>query len=194
MDFNHLVKICLVFLAFLFISNAYAATQAPAIVCDQAYALCTSAACIPDPKQPGHAICDCVVNKGKSAGFTSCEQRKPFVDTYKAMHVVSTFSFEQLTTKKSLTCSKGMPWNNCVDMPCTVDPQNTNRAICNCKIDNTQAFFTFGGNCDSNTCATGFWSGATQGAASNALRNALDKAENPVSFISCPVNTANTVR
>ncbi|WBV63555.1 hypothetical protein PGH43_01460 [Legionella pneumophila 130b] len=41
-------------------------------------------------------------------------------------------------------------------------PQNSKRALCLCTIENTQAFFTFGGDCNTNTCATGFWSGATQ--------------------------------
>nr|WP_229309773.1 hypothetical protein [Legionella pneumophila] len=57
-------------------------------------------------------------------------------------------------------------------MPCTVDPQNSERALCVCKIERSQAFFTFGGDCNTNTCATGFWSGATQ-ANSIILRNAL---------------------
>ncbi|MDR3478979.1 MAG: hypothetical protein P4M14_13225 [Gammaproteobacteria bacterium] len=191
MDFKSLLKLSLIS-AFLCISNMSAATQAPAIVCDQTYALCTSAACIPDPNNSERTICDCAVMKGKSAGFTTCAQRKPFVDKYKAEHLISTFSFEQFAAKKSLTCPQGAPWSNCVDMPCTQDSQHPNHAICSCTVNNTQAFFTFGGECINSTCESGFWSGATQGTASDALRDALDIVEkNPAMPIACPANINN---
>lgn len=192
MDFNCILKTSLIFAISVIFSSSYAATNLHAIVCDQAYALCTSARCVPDPKNPSASICDCVAQNGKSAGFTTCEKRKPYVDQYKATHLVSTFSFEQFAEKKTLSCPKGNPWSNCVDMPCSVDPQNTNRAICLCQLNNTQAFFSFGGNCESNTCASGFWSGAVPGEASNVLRDALIKdASSPVSSASCSVNGAN---
>jgi hypothetical protein len=190
MDFNRLLKVGLIF--GMFLSNAYAGTSPHAIVCEQSYALCTSAACIPDPKNPDKSICDCVVQQGKSAGFTACKKRKPSVDQYNVTHLISTFSFEQFASKKSLTCPKGMPWSNCVDMPCTVDPHNTNRAICLCQVNTTQAFFTFGGDCKTNACTSGFWSGAVAGPASVALRDALNDGVNkPVVPVSCPGITAN---
>lgn len=186
MDFTRLLKISLIVFAFIFFSNGYAATTARAIVCEQTYALCTSAACVPDPKNPHQSICDCVVKQGKSAGFTHCEKRKPHVDQYHATHLVSTFSFEQFATKKSLNCPKGKPWSNCVDMPCVIDPQNSSRAICLCELNASQAFFTFGGDCDNKACTTGFWSGATKGAASESLRDVLNsELKNPVSPNSC---------
>lgn len=190
MDFNRIIKAISIFVMFIVISNSYAATPS-AIVCDQAYALCTSAPCLPDPNNPGKSICDCVVQQGKSAGFTTCEKRKPYADQYGVTHLISTFSFEQFTSKKALNCPKGKPWSNCVDMACTVDPQNANRAICVCPLSNAQAFFTFGGDCDSNACSTGFWSGAVAGSsASVALRDALLKSvSNPVSPVSCPIKT-----
>ncbi len=192
MDFNRLIKAILIVGVFLFLSNTYAVTPPHAIVCEQAYALCTSAPCLPDPNNPNKSICECVVQQGKSAGFTTCEKRKPQTDQYKATHLISTFSFEQFSSKKSLACSKGMPWSNCVDMPCTVDPQNAHRAICLCQLNATQAFFTFGGNCESSACATGFWSGAVPGPASDALRDALNKVtDKPVVPASCSINSAN---
>lgn len=185
MDFNRLVSLVFImFTASLFFSNACAKNLPHAIVCEQTYALCTSAMCIPDPKDPAKLICDCAIQQGKSAGFTSCVKRKPYMDQYRATHLVSTFSFEQFSSKKFMTCPKGKPWSNCVDMPCTVDPQNTNHAICLCQLSAAEEFFTFGGSCDSNTCATGFWSGATRGPASDALRNAFD---HPVIPIACPI-------
>lgn len=133
----------------------------PPNVCEQDYALCTSARCIPMPGSLTKAMCDCVVEKGNSVGYKTCEERKPKPNKYKAITLISTFSFEHLSEKKPMNCPKGTPWTNCVDMPCTVDPQNAKRAICLCKIESTQGFFTFGGGDDSDTCATGFWSGAT---------------------------------
>ncbi|WP_454780344.1 hypothetical protein [Legionella sp. WA2022007384] len=147
---------------FFFLANGFAQTSATPIICDQDYALCTSARCIPTPGSLTDAICDCVVEKGKSAGYKTCEERKPVRDRYKVMSLVSTFSFEQFATKRPMNCAEGLPWTNCVDMLCTVDPQNSKRALCNCKIESKQAFFTFGGDCNTATCATGFWSGATE--------------------------------
>jgi hypothetical protein len=192
MDFNHLFKTILIFGISIFLSNTYAETSHNAIVCEQPYALCTSAPCIPDPKNPGKSICDCVVQQGKSAGFTACEKRKPSIDHYKVTHLISTFSFEQFASKKALTCPKGMPWSNCVDMPCTTDPRNTNHAICICELNATQEFFTFGGNCETHACTSGFWSGAVQGPASIALREALNKVvSNPAPPVICPTNSSH---
>ena len=191
MDFNHIVKASLIFVIVTFFSCASAATTPHAIVCEQTYALCTSAKCLPDPNNAGKSLCECAVQQGKSAGFTTCDKRKPYLDQYRATHVISTFSFEQFGSKKSLSCPKGAPWSNCVDMPCTVDPQNSDRAICLCELNVTQAFFTFGGNCESDACTSGFWSGAIPGSASDALRNALNNgASNPVAPLSCSINAA----
>lgn len=158
--------------AFFFLTNSFAEEPAKPIICDQDYALCTSARCIPAPGSSTNAICDCSVEKGKSAGYKTCKERKPVEDKFKVTSLISTFSFEQFATKRPMNCPEGLPWTNCVDRLCTVDPQNSKRALCNCMIERTQAFFTFGGDCNTNTCATGFWSGATQ-ADGIILRKAL---------------------
>ena len=175
MDFNGLLKLTLLFIVSLYLSDTSAANSPRAIVCAQTYALCTSARCIPDPEDASKTICECVVQQGKSAGFGSCEKRKPTIDQHDVMHLISTFSFEQFSMKKSMNCAKGQPWSNCVDMPCTVDPQNPKRALCICRLHLAEDFFTFGGNCDSKSCANGFWSGAQRGLSSDTLRAALNK-------------------
>lgn len=186
MEFNHSVKLLLLISLFTFSLNSYATASPSAIVCEQSYALCTSAPCIPDPKTPGKSLCTCSVEQGQSAGFTTCDKRKPYLDKYNVTRLISTFSFAQFSSKKSLDCPQGAPWSNCVDMPCTVDPQNANRAICQCELSTTPAFFTFGGNCESASCKTGFWSGATKGEASDALRHALEKViSNPAAPTMC---------
>jgi hypothetical protein len=166
-------RLCLLCSLLLFCVHSQAASP---IVCDQMYALCTSARCLPSPENPDIALCECVTEKGSSVGFTSCEKRKPSYTKYKTLTLISTFSFAQFATKKSMSCPKGTHWANCVDMPCTVDPQNDKRAVCLCSLNATQPFFTFGGTCETDTCATGFWSGATAGEDSELLRQALVEA------------------
>ena len=168
---NHRYFIFL-FLCSFFVSPAYSAENAKPIVCNQEYALCTSASCVPDPRHPEYAICSCVVETGDSVGFKTCAKRTPKQGKFKVKEITSTFSFKQFDTKKSMNCARGTPWTNCVDAPCTVNPMDAAKALCSCKIIHNEAFFTFGGDCDTSSCGTGFWSGAnvTMG---NSLRIAL---------------------
>ena len=162
---------------FFFMTTAHAASQAKPIICEQKYALCTSAPCIPDPRHPGFALCTCDVKEGTSAGYTTCKYRQPKEAADKTTQIISTFSFAQFDTKKALNCTKGMPWTDCVDSPCTINPMNHDQAICSCPVKHTQAFFTFGGDCKTDTCSTGFWSGNTD-AAGIILRDAMFKKLN----------------
>ena len=157
------------------------------IICDKTYALCTSAHCIPNPNQPNEAICFCDVHEGKSLGRTACTKRDPYIDHMGVKRVISTFSFEQFSSKKCMTCPSGTPWTDCLDQPCTVDPLDSSKAICACKVIRTGAYQTFGGNCDTSTCDGGFWSGATvegNEASTKSLMQALDLREPPTSFCS----------
>ncbi len=185
---RHFIFLILSFL----MTTSYAVTP---VVCSQAYALCTSAPCVPDPRHPEFAICSCVVEQGDSVGFNTCDKRAPKQDQFKTTQLISTFSFAQFKTKKSMTCKTGIPWTNCVDAPCTVNPIDPTKAICSCKIENHQAFFTFGGDCDVKQCANGFWSGATS-SSDTLLRNALYKklkiAPNLHSNSTCPINGADS--
>lgn len=170
----------------------YAAVAPKIIICNQDYALCTSAACVPDPRHANYALCSCVIEKGNSAGYTSCAKRMPKQGQFKTKYLVSTFSFEQFNSKKSMVCSKGMPWTNCVDAPCTVNPLEPNKALCSCAINYSQSFVTFGGECNVATCVNGFWSGATI-STSHALRQALSSTlkimNNPWPNMACPLTT-----
>ena len=131
-------------------------------VCDQAYVLCTSAPCIPDPTDPKNkSICECVVQVGKSFGNTSCEARKPKTLPDGSKALISTYSFEQAPTMQIMTCSSGKPWSNCLDQSCIVDPVDTKRAICTCNIMREGKFVTYGGSCDKGSCGLVYWSGAT---------------------------------
>ena len=40
-------------------------------------------------------------------------------------------------------------------------PSDSKKAICVCDVLRTEEWITLGGNCDTATCTTGYWSGAT---------------------------------
>jgi hypothetical protein len=161
------------------------------ISCTQEYALCTSAPCVPDPRHPDYAICSCIVENGLSLGYSSCEKRVPKTGKNNVKQLTSTFSFAQYDTKKGMQCSEGNPWTNCLDEPCTVNPMNPKQAFCSCKIVYKQPFFTLGGNCDANTCKTGYWSGAAVSDSMvlpNTLFKLLKISKNPWPDSACPGN------
>jgi len=149
-------------LAFLVASGASADGAEGNFVCDQPYVLCTSAPCIPDPTRPSdRSICQCAVQVGKSYGNTPCEARKPKTLADGTRALISTYSFEQAPMMRIMRCPAGNPWSNCLDQPCTVDPIDSKRAICTCKIVREGTFVTYGGSCDTGSCSLGYWSGAT---------------------------------
>jgi len=115
----------------------------------------------PIPITQKKAICHCEVQKGKSFGQTGCSQRNPHTDMYGVHYVTSTYSFHDFATKSVMTCPSGKPWTDCLDQPCTVDPEDPTVAICKCEIKRSENFVTLGGDCDTKTCDTGYWSGAT---------------------------------
>lgn len=131
-------------------------------LCTQQYALCTSAQCIPLPDDPAKAVCFCDVHSGQSMSTIPCKNLKPSFDDNGIRTVYSTYSLEQFKEgKKGMKCPDGSPWTWCLNKRCTVDPMDNNRAICVCDVMRAGAWMTLGGNCDTSTCTTGYWSGAT---------------------------------
>jgi peroxiredoxin len=51
-------------------------------LCNQRYALCTSAACEPSRTNPNISVCRCKVSSGYSVGFKSCERERRTVGNY----------------------------------------------------------------------------------------------------------------
>lgn len=136
--------------------------QPPLKICEHEYALCTSAKCIPDPSNPGQAVCFCDVKEGKSMSTTRCKNLKPKTDSKGIRTVYSTYSLDQyLEGKKGMQCPDGTPWSWCLNKKCTVDPMDPKKAVCVCDIMHEGEWVTLGGNCDTTTCQTGYWSGAT---------------------------------
>lgn len=131
-------------------------------VCQFQYALCTSALCVPQPNNPEQAICFCDVEEGKSMSTVPCHTIQPSTDANGIRNIYSTFSLDQFKQgKKAMKCPNGTPWTWCLNKQCTIDPANSKKAICVCDVvRNTGEWMTLGGNCDTSTCETGYWSGA----------------------------------
>jgi hypothetical protein len=126
-------------------------------LCDQRYALCSSAPCEPPLAGATTVKCRCVVLDGYSIGFTACDERAP-----KGRALVSTFSTQNMTSEsRFMVCPAGNTWANCLDAPCMVDPTDATRATCECPIVTSGEFLTVGGACDVTTCSSVVWSAAT---------------------------------
>ena len=136
--------------------------QAENYLCQQQFALCTSAPCIPQPGNPKVAICSCDVEEGPNLATVACDTLKPSTDADGVRTIYSTYSPKQFQHgKRVLKCPSGTPWTWCLNAPCTVDPANPKKAICACDIKRTGEWITAGGDCDTATCKTAYWSGAT---------------------------------
>jgi hypothetical protein len=157
-------------------------------LCKHQYALCTSALCIPQPGDPTKAICFCDVQEGASMSSVPCNTIQPSTDANGIVTVYSAFSLEQFKEgKKVLTCASGTPWTWCLNKRCTVDPSDPKKAICVCDVLRTGESITLGGNCDTATCSTGYWSGATVkdfNEATSFMAKALSLDPSPVKW--CP--------
>jgi hypothetical protein len=140
----------------------YKTSQTGTYLCQHSYALCTSALCIPQPGNHNQAICSCDVEEGPNMSTTPCNKLKPSTDAYGIQTLYSTFSLDQFTQgKKSMKCPDGTPWTWCLNKRCTVDPSNPRKAICVCDVMRSGEWTTLGGNCNTATCETGYWSGAS---------------------------------
>jgi peroxiredoxin len=128
-----------------------------AYLCDQRYALCTDAACVPSKTDPSIVICACAIKTGYAVGFKSCDQRAPSGST---LH--SNFSTQLVTSAtRVMTCPASDQWANCLDVVCEIDPSDPSKANCQCQLVKTGPTVTFGGNCDTTTCSSVIWSAAT---------------------------------
>ena len=159
-------------------------------LCNQPYALCTTASCEVSKTDPNIAVCHCVVQNGYSLGNTSCTQRKPSGDT-----LVSSFSTQNVNSNfHVMTCPANTPWANCLDMTCQVDATNPALANCQCQLVKTGTPLTFGGGCDTSTCKTVIWSAITAKLPSNAqYETAMHAVNQPVTFPEpCPSPTPKT--
>ena len=160
--------------------------QAENYLCQQQFALCTSAPCIPEPGNPTVAICSCDVEDGPSLASVACDTVKPSTDANGIRTVYSQFALKQWQQgKKTLKCPSGTPWTWCLDKRCTVDPANPKKAICACDVVRTGEWITAGGNCNRATCNTAYWSAAPLDAFSDGtdfLLKSLKLKNSPVTW------------
>jgi hypothetical protein len=60
-----------------------------------------------------------------------------------------------------MKCSERGLWVQCLDVVCQVDSHNPKQASCQCVNQRTKNFYTFGGDCRTETCNTVIWSATT---------------------------------
>ncbi len=173
---------------FTFAFGSEQAAKSNMQLCKHQYALCTSALCIPQPGDPTKAICFCAVEEGASMSSVPCDTNQPSSDANGIRTVYSAFSLEQFKEgKKVLQCPNGTPWTWCLNKRCTVDPSDSKKAICVCDVLRTEEWITLGGKCETATCTTGYWSGATVkdfNQATSFMVKALSLDHSPVEW--CP--------
>lgn len=148
-------------LLFIFLTPLAFATTNGSVICTQPYAICASAPCMPIPGNMRSALCSCKVETGASFGNTSCNYRKSQKVAYGLTQIISTYSFAEAKTNPVMSCPAGTPWTNCLDAKCIIDPNAPGRAVCTCKVVTIGKYVTYGGNCNTDSCKTFLWSGAT---------------------------------
>ncbi|WP_082978714.1 MauE/DoxX family redox-associated membrane protein [Mycobacterium sp. 1081908.1] len=165
-------------------SNVNAFEVDGAWLCNQTFALCTTAPCVPSPTDPNISICNCVVVNGYSVGFKNCTER-----AQTGSKVRSAFSTVNVNANFGvLSCPSGVPWANCLDVECEIDATNPAVAKCQCLTVKTGESLTFGGGCDTATCTSTIWSAATPDLpATTQYRKGMNQIGQPVNFPkTCP--------
>ncbi|SFN22365.1 hypothetical protein [Dokdonella immobilis] len=121
-------------------------------ICDGRYALCSSAACSIDAKDPQHATCRCEGPlDGLNIGDSTCQSR--------AATLTSTFSVWDLTrtakkaAKHSLACTgeDAGVWAFCLDAPCAVHADGS--VTCHCTMSEASDYYTFTDACPADAKA-----------------------------------------
>ena len=172
-------------------SGGIAGAQDKPLICDQQFALCTSANCIPAPGNPKVALCTCDVwdTKGGTIGVASCDAVKPSTDANGWRTVFSYFALTQsYQGKRVMKCAAGTPWAECLNAKCSVDPANPSKAICACEtMFQTGEWVTWAGNCNTQSCSKGFLNGTTAAEVLpgiDILTKELDLKKSPVNWCS----------
>jgi hypothetical protein len=154
-------KLSFFLLTLLSFFNAYANGIPQPVVCNNQYALCTSAYCATDPTDKSHVLCVCNVLEGNNVGYRPCEQRSSQQTGDNLVQIFSEYSFAEFETKKFLTCEAGSNWADCLDAFCIIN-ENPHQANCQCTMKSNEAFITMGGNCDHKSCQSKLMSGVKE--------------------------------
>lgn len=155
-------------------------------LCNQTYALCTTAACAPPEGDATTVSCPCVVLDGYSFGMKTCSERVP-----SGQNLISNFSTQNVNSGfNAMACPEDAPWANCLDYPCQLDAQNPALATCQCQLLEKGPSLIFGGRCNPESCTATIWSGAAPPgvlAQYTAAMGCVDQQVQPLT--ACPAAT-----
>jgi hypothetical protein len=155
-------------------------------LCNQTYALCTTAACEPPDGDATTVACPCVVLDGYSFGMKTCSERAPVGE-----NLISNFSTQNVNSGfMAMACPADAPWANCLDYPCQLDPQNPALATCQCQLLETGPSLIFGGRCNPESCTSTIWSGAAPPGVLAQYTAAMECVDQQVAALTvCPAAT-----
>jgi len=159
-------------------------------LCNQTYALCTTAACAPPDGDSTTVSCPCVVLDGYSFGMKTCSERAPSGE-----NLISTFSTQNVNSGfMAMACPADAPWANCLDYPCQLDPQNPALATCQCQLLEAGPSLIFGGRCNPESCTSTIWSGAAPPGVLAQYTAAMGCVDQQVASLAvCPGTTSTPV-
>jgi hypothetical protein len=108
-------------------------------LCNQPYALCTSAKCIASDN-PNIVTCNCPIEIGCSMGTVDCSTLEPFTSN-SVDYIYSTFNPSQYFEKNmnSYKYPNNINYASCLNQICTIDPSDPTNAICQCPLVNDNA-------------------------------------------------------
>jgi hypothetical protein len=149
------------------------------VICDQPYALCDTAYCVPSQDDPSTVICSCSVENGPSLGGDNCSVLAPigmFINEngewmikagYAVGQITSTYSFHNAAPVEGReidpdntsadysgdvylkTCENG-DWADCWNKPCSVLPEDITADITTDRKASENAVCDCGLNLDSS--------------------------------------------
>lgn len=108
-------------------------------LCNQPYALCTSAQCTASPNNPNIVICNCPIENGCSMGKANCSALQPF-SANGIDYIYSTYNPSQFFEKDINVYQYPNKYNtstqfaNCLDQVCIIDPSDPTSAFCQCPL------------------------------------------------------------
>ena len=97
-------------MAGIVVASGYSKIKSENRLCNQQFALCTSALCVPQPGDTTKAICFCDVKEGFSMSTVPCNQLTPGMDENGIRTIYSTFSLDQ--AKQGLQSNAMSRWHS----------------------------------------------------------------------------------
>lgn len=154
-----------IFIIYIIISMYFTKNSNKMVKCNMKFGLCPAAKCIPSPYDDTKAFCMCDVATGTnySVGNNDCEKIQPYKTKNGQEIIFSDFSPSITKMGYHLTyCPPEAVNMNCMNKICSVDPNDSSKAICICdKLDNNGLdWVTFNKNGAPKTC--NYQSGASK--------------------------------